>query len=352
MRRVTYNYGKDLPIDLQLNLWQKLIFNRDIKLNELTTNPLRNDKTASCCLFEDLRGCVSLLDYGISAHLKVNNNDRLSLYEAIVIKYKKNADDVIHDYITLNKIDSKKVEENTVKSRDSKTYLYFQKYIDEDGNILYTEEASQYYSTYGISIEDLIKTNVYSVNSYFISKIEDGERLTTTVKPYPELCMAMELQNSKLKIYYPKRESRKWYSNTTMSNYWYIKGSEKLVLCTSHKDMLVVHNLTGASVYSSMNETVSYSKEQKELINSYEHIYTLGDGDNAGKKYNERNIELFKAVTIEIGDYNGIINSYGKNCKDIAEIYRLNKQLCKNILYDGICGDGKSVERSNNITST
>lgn len=349
MRRVTYNYGKDLSIDLQLKLWQKLIFNRDIKLNELTTNPLREDRTASCCLFEDLRGSVSLLDYGISAHLKVNNNDRLSLYEAIVIKYKKNADDIIHNYITLNNIENK-TENNITKSRDSKTYLYFQKYIDEDGDVLYTEEASKYYDTYGISIEDLIKTNVYSVKSYFISKIEEGERVTTTVKPYPELCMAMELQNSKLKIYYPKRENRKWYSNTTMSNYWFIKGSEKLILCTSHKDMLVVHNLTGASVYSSMNETVSYSKEQKELISSYDFIYSLGDGDNAGKKYNDRNVELFGAIVIDISDYNGIINSYGKNCKDIAEIYRLDKKLCKDILYDGICGNDKSGEGSKIVT--
>lgn len=349
MRRVTYDYGKSLSLNLQLKLWQELIFNRDIKLNELTTNPLRDDKTASCCLFEDRRGLISLLDYGISAHLKVNNNDRLSLYEAIVIKYKRSADEVIHNYITLNKIENK-IEDNIVKSRDSKTYLYFQKYKDENGNVLYTEEASRYYSTYGITIEDLLKTGVYSVQSYFISKIEDGERTTTTVKPYPELCLAMELQNSRMKIYYPKRENRKWYSNTTMSNYWFIKGSDKLVLCTSHKDMLVVHKLTGASVYSGMNETVSYSKEQKELINSYKHIYTLGDGDNAGKKFNERNIELFDANVIEISDYNGIINKEGKNCKDIAEIYRLDRKLCKDILYDGLCGDDKSGEGSKTLT--
>jgi len=210
-----------------------------------------------------------------------------------------------------------------------------------DGKIVYTKDSLKYYNSYGISKEMLYNDKIFCVSNYTFSRVIKGERENSVVKPFPEICMVLELQNQRAKIYYPLRKEFKWFSNTTISNYWYNHKDNKdiIILCTSHKDGRVVYNTLGCGTFAPISETCSYTKEQIELIKSYNKIFTLGDGDLAGEKFNKSNIEIFGAIPINIQEYNCYTNSYGKKTKDISEIYRLDKELCFNILSNGISMD-------------
>lgn len=335
MRHINYDWGRRLSSLAQLEMW-KDIFGHDVGLNIPVTNPLRKDKVAGCFLFE-LRNEVVLSDYNAKNYFSEIIGDYITLYQAIKIKYKFSQEQI---YIWMNKFnkfipDSK--SEIIVNKIDNKTYLSFE-ILKKNNKISYTKKALDYYKTYGISIKDLYNSGAFCVSRYVISKIIGQKREAKVIYPLNELCIGFRLQNNRNKIYYPNRKEFKWVSNTTISNYWFISGNDNLVLTSSHKDALVINKLSGASVLAGMSESVRYTIEQVELIKSYSSIYSLGDGDLAGKAFNERNKELFDSKEIDIEEYASFTNKYGKVCKDISEIYRLDKELAREILCNTMLG--------------
>jgi len=303
MRKINYDFGKCFNEEQQLDLWGKLVYKSKVNFGKKYINVLREDKNPGC-FFTIYNGLVCLVDF-------CHNPKTITLYSALKELYpEENFNTLIEENINKELISRKSYEK--IKSE-----LYF----DKLPNL--TDRCRKYYNTYGIN--SLEKVNGYSVFKFFCNRYIDI---------YPEICVGFELQNNRNKIYFPLREENKWFSNTNENNYWFIEGNDSLYISTSHKDILVIHNLTGASVFSPMSETMKYTDHQIKLISKYDKIYVVGDGDKEGQKFNNYNKELINAVPIDITEYSDITNKYGKKCKDISEIYRLDRELCRNILIE------------------
>lgn len=301
MRKINdVNYSKES----QLKLWRELIFNMDINLYEKVTNPLRTDSKPGCWLYESTNGNIVLADFGYK---------HISLIEAIKTKF--------GDLKILSNYKLDKKEDMPESKIDKTTYIDFEILMD-DGKYAYTKDALKYYKTYGITLSQLRKDRTYCIERYNISKYYSGERVTLQTITYPEVCMGFVYDSGNKKIYFPNRKENKWLSTTKSSDFDLIKGNNKIILCSSKKDARVAHNLTKCTTFAGVSESFKYTKEQIELISSYEEIYSLGDADAAGNKFNLNNENIFNATTIDITKYSSIINKYGKKCKDIAEIYR------------------------------
>lgn len=302
MRTINYNFGSTLNIEQQLDLWGKLVYHHKVYFGRKYINTLREDKNPGC-VFTVFKDMVCLVDFNYEPKT-------ITLYHTLRQLYPEtNFNLLIAENINKELVDKK----NRVKT--SETTLYFEKLKE------LTKDCLNYYNTYGIN--DLSKVNGYSVYKYYCNKFYDV---------FPEVCIGFELQNNKSKLYYPFRKENKWISTANESNYWFIEGNEKLYISTSHKDILVIHNLTGASVFSPMNETVKYTDHQLKLLSKFEEIYVVGDGDKQGQKFNVYNENTLNAKIIDLTPWSETENKYGKKCKDISEIYRLDKELCKMIL--------------------
>ena len=336
MRTVSYEFGRSLPIEVQLLLWRYFIFGYEVNLGDRVTNPLRPDKHPNCWLHINGENKIELNDFGLRDHIKSYSENGISLYDSIKWKYNLNSynsvDKLIHEYLLEENIEFTLVKSPSIEV--NKTKLSYNKLRVKD-KIAYSKNVVEYYETYGITCADLYNSKVFCVESFSLSKIDKGEQKSFTIKPFPEVCVALELQDNRVKIYFPLRKENKWYGNATSSNYWLNtnnKNKEVLVICTSHKDALVVHNITGYDTYAPISETNNYSEEQIQIITSYPRVFTLGDGDFAGDKFNKRNNQLFNAIIVDIKQYSAYENKYGKSTKDISEIYRHDKELCYSIL--------------------
>ncbi len=320
MRRLDLNFGRDLSIENQLYIWSKLILEEPAIIGKMYCNPCRIDNNPTCPL-SVYKGSVCLVDFsGVS-------NKSLFMYEAICQICELETYDEFYSLVIKTLEDGEKdIECNTSSEYTvERKSMAVQPTRNQKGNIVYGRNIIDYYSTYGISVEDLYKSKAYPVWYYTIE-----DRIYEVQK---DLCVVLKLQDA-FKIYYPLRSENKWFSNTTKDNYWYFKGTDTLVITTSHKDALVVHINTGYSVYAPVSEKVHYTTEQLNLIRSHKRIISLGDGDSAGESFNEYNRSIFKCEVIDISLYSDNINSFGKKTKDISEIYRYDKQLCLNLLND------------------
>jgi len=339
LRTLSFDFGNNLSTDIQLVLWQELVFGCQIRLNEPTINPLRQDSNPGCWL-NIYNNNVWLVDFNMKNLTKFNS---ISLFEAIKIKYSLDSYDkvnnIVHNFITDNKIPvngkSNRLDSDV---KDRKTYLSYL-VMKFDSKVAYTKSTLEYYKTYGISKENLYRDKVFCVSKYYFSKVINNQRENIVINPSPEVCVALALQNNRCKIYYPLREEKKWFSNTTLSNFWYIKGNDDLIICTSLKDAQVAHRLSNCSVFAPISETVHYTKEQTELIKSHSRMFSLGDGDRAGIEFNRKNKEIFGTTTLDILEYSDYTNQFKKRTKDISEIYRLDNKLCYDIISDGIQRD-------------
>jgi len=100
MRTVSYEFGSSLPISVQLILWSQLIFNYEVRINEMVTNPLRRDNTPNCWLHITKFNRVELNDFNLSNHIKSYSKFGLSLYDAIKLKYNLDSYNAVEKFIT------------------------------------------------------------------------------------------------------------------------------------------------------------------------------------------------------------------------------------------------------------
>jgi 5S rRNA maturation endonuclease (ribonuclease M5) len=277
---------------------------------------LRPDKHPSCNLQINNSGVVKFLDY---SDIDCKKTFGIDLFKVLNILYG-------YDYSKSCELIYKYIQGKTIFLSDNspkikKSFIAFDYYI-KNGNPAYTKECKDYYKSYGISIKNLVLDEVYFLKTLYYRN---------TILYPKELAIGFDLQNERKKIYFPFGEN-KWYSNTTSGNYWLIKGSNDLIITTSHKDARVAHNLTNKTVFAPMSESSHINISIIEMLKQYDNILVLGDGDRAGQEFNQRMINTFNCKSIDITNYSDIDNDYGKKCKDISEIYRLDKQLAFDIL--------------------
>lgn len=316
MRKVDYNFLIGVPIELQLQLWSDLVFKKRVLLGESLLSPLRPDNNPSCKLQVNNQGVVRFLDY---SDINCKKTFGIDLFQVLNILYNYNYSEscqLIYSYINGKTIF---LSDNSPKIK--KSFIAFD-YYTYGGSPAYTKECQEYYKSYGISIRNLVQDRVYCLKTiYYKNSIL-----------YPkELAIGFELQNERKKIYFPFGKN-KWYSNTTNGNFWLVEGNEDLIITTSHKDARVAHNLTKKTTFSPMSEAIHLNVSTIEMLKQYKNITVLGDGDATGQVFNRNMQEIFNCKIINISDYADIDNDYGKKCKDISEIYRLDKNLAYSIL--------------------
>lgn len=293
-------FKRQIPLEEQLSLWAEFVFKQSVTIGKAVNSPIREDNNPSCML------------------VRPNNGDKILLYDFVYNKYYslekvfKILNLSLNDSLTLvATLDKPKI-------KYKKSNKGFNLVIEE-----LTEEAKNYFKEYGINELLLNRAGVSSIKIWTYNDYSYAANDLAVVYTYP---------SGKFKMYRPYNKDYKWISTTSKSDYNYIEGDNIVVICTSLKDAMVVFSLTGHSVFSPVSESCSYTEEQILLIKSHELVFTLGDADAAGKRFNEKNVSLFDSIIIEIGSFTNIVNSYGKKCKDIAEIFRFNNKLCKQIL--------------------
>lgn len=137
----------------------------------------------------------------------------------------------------------------------------------------------EYWEAYGITEQDLIKENIYSVLSFTL----DGKEM---YKKPMELCFGYKFDKG-WKIYFPERTDFKWFSsvpNTEIEGWGNVKHFRRLIITKSRKDRMVLSKLYD-NVVNGQNESGSLlSNEYHHLFEHFKEVWVFFDSDDPGVK--------------------------------------------------------------------
>lgn len=298
----------------QLQVWQDIL--GLIRVGQLVSNPFRFDKNPGCFLSE-YNGVILFRDFAYPeysytcvhavAHvLKLN-----SLHTAasvIIGKYIYGLD------INISLNGSAYISDNFTKKTKTKSNILYEPYRDENGNPCFIERDKLYWEQRGVTSNQLLRHNVFSVKRYFVN----GSLF------YPKSNCYVYVMGDRVKIYNPFDKDNKWYSTTTKNDIWCSNEfplSNYCIITKSLKDLMVLENIIDCDIYAFQNEGVI--PELNFFINHYDIVYILYDNDTPGKIAATRLNNL-------LPNSQKIFISSDSNCKDADEYYL---KYGKNALY-------------------
>ena len=145
-----------------------------------------------------------------------------------------------------------------------------------------------YWEQYGVTHQDLIDENIYSVSRFWM----DGKEF----RAFYELCFGYRFEDG-WKIYFPERTDFKWFSsipNNVIEGWSNVQDFDYLIITKSRKDRLVLSKLS-KNVVNAQNESRSLlTKEHQEMFKSFKKIYVFFDADEPG-------VKACKKITTEMG---------------------------------------------------
>jgi len=269
---------KELTYDLILQeISDYEIFNYYVgkyTVNGLMHSPLRSDKNPSFSIRRNRRGGLSFVDYAddscrgniitfVMRKFGLNYNDALEKVDKdlnLGIRYPKKTGYVLPKAVIPDELPTKK--EITIIPKP------------------FSKEDLQYWSEYGITLEDLKAEKIYSVDKYFVN----GEE---RYRGKDELCFSYVFEEGK-KIYFPLRpKGEKWRSSipNTLVDYGKLGDKyDRIVICKSKKDKMVLQKLV-RNVVSVQNESlIAFTPEFLETLSKYKRVIICYDNDSSGVK--------------------------------------------------------------------
>lgn len=146
----------------------------------------------------------------------------------------------------------------------------------------------EYWQQYGITEQDLIKEEIYSIDYYIM-----GDK---TFWVGNELCFGYKFDEG-WKIYYPERTEWKWWSsvpNDVIEGWGNVVDFDFLIITKSRKDRMVLSKIT-KNVINAQNESRSLLTEtHKNLFRYFKKVYIFFDADEPG-------VRACKKITDEMG---------------------------------------------------
>lgn len=263
---------EDLP---QLEVFQYLI-GKYIDVGVYFTNPTRVDKNPGCKLLWN--GSVLLMFDGrrkpftcITLAVKISG---LKYYEISNILYRKF---VLKQDIFLESLYAKVDDKRRFRVNSNTKITHTEK--------KWSSKAKTFWRQRDITSKMLKEDNVVEVESYRI--INDNWNNSY----YPvDLCFGYKFED-RIKLYFPNREKGKKFTSTLKKTDYHIwNGNSTIVLSKAYKDGRLIHNITGATVYSTQSECVP------EGMNFIDYVFF--DNDTTGIEMAKKVSDLYMCTEI------------------------------------------------------
>ena len=176
---------------------------------------------------------------------------------------------------------------------------------------------TEYWGSYGISLEWLKYAEVYPISHKII--IKDGNRYVFGADKYAYAYVEHKENKVTLKIYQPFNKIYKWcnkHDRSVISLWTKVpEYGDRICICSSMKDALCLWANTDIPSISIQGEGYSISNTAvNELRRRYKHIYILLDNDEPGLKDS-------KKLEEETGFTNIILPKFDGG-KDISDLYK------------------------------
>jgi 5S rRNA maturation endonuclease (ribonuclease M5) len=179
----------------------------------------------------------------------------------------------------------------------------------------WTKEYIDYWTQYGVGIEELKKEEIYPLKEFFVNRRKEYME--------PNEIGFVYRYTEGYKIYFPDRtkEKGKWKSNITtriVENMAALKEAKKVLITKSKKDRLVLQKyLHDTAVLNVQNESRSCFTEEFVSALRDKEVWINYDSDEPG-------VKACKAITEEFGyNYINIPKQY-LPVKDFADLYRVH----------------------------
>lgn len=288
-----------------------------------------NDTKPSCRIVVSSTGSLYYNDWG--------NGDYFKAFDYVMYKYSCSLHEVCN--IIANDFGLKKVQLNMnprlLVANDlenekpvfikSKTII---KIIKKPLNLV----DFNYWGSYGISLETLIKFNIFSCSHVFVEK-NGNHWVIESTKTNP--IYAYEF-NGLYKIYRPLgKKEEKWLTNAgsdILQGYNQLpEFGDLLIITKSLKDVLCLHEMNYSSTALQAETNILPEEIYNNLKSRFKRIISLYDNDITGQIGAQKLLDNYNIFSIFIPK--------NSNCKDISDYVNYNnlnlgKQLIKQLIRD------------------
>lgn len=321
MKYIHYNRTELLNLIDQIKVWHSIVGH--CHLEEFILNPLRVDNHRGSCSLVEYNGKIVLQDW---ASRQYSGQDCIAAY--CLLNPQFSWEQVCYNLIEIsskgNNVSPYILPGLVVKPK-SKTLELIPIYRD------WEKRDREFWQLRGISKSQLERptTLVRPIEGYLQIK-EDRK----SEQHFAELAYCYHC-NNKVKFYFPERKGFRFLGNQERNDCWLLKRDlNNLIICKSHKDMLVWENFTDYSLTHIQGEVYGHPDGHKilEYEIGFKNIFICMDNDIAGKKGAQLLYEKFIYTSPTILNISPELN-----CKDIDEIickYRYNTtfEVIKNML--------------------
>lgn len=320
-----YNFNKLLTIENVLNkVSEYQIFKYyvpTLAVGKSNYSPFRNESNPSFTVFKSNKGNLMFNDFSISESGDWIKMIKILFNVSTIIEVLKivNNDLNLGLYGGNNHNNKKVIIPNDIYIPDRKQTIIKVKYRD------WNKDDYEFWSKYGITISQLIKSKTYPISHYWINNSQTilADKLSYVYHFYEYNGIDL------MKIYQPYSKVWKW---TTNLNGLVIDGikelsdnTELLIITKSRKDRLVLNNLDYDAISVNSESSFIPKEEFYKLNNIYKQIILFYDNDTAGVRNSEE-------ISIKY-DINDISIPISWNVKDISDFVKeYNLKLAKEVL--------------------
>lgn len=192
----------------------------------------------------------------------------------------------------------------------------------------WTADDVNYWGKYGVTVDMLVKYNVYPISHYFIDKSYDAVLSFKADKLAYSLDFYWCDNVFRRKIYQPYSKN-KWYSNINNTVVQGIKAlpryGEKLIITKSLKDVICFSEVLNIPSIATNSESSFIPIEVFEKLQKrFSAIYICFDNDNTGEKFSSIYAEQYNLKRINIPKIARV--------KDISDLLEINKTRVNEVL--------------------
>ncbi len=325
---IKFDFKKVRPVDLNLDyiykrLTQKQILEHflddTIEFKKFILSPLRKENNPSFSFKLTPKNDIIWTDWGTG-----ETGDTIKFIEKLYGCNHQKALEIIYDKLLNEKNELYIISDNSLRSSqvsDSENYRRTTRrssIIIKDQ--LFTAADKSYWNSYNISLQTLVKYDVYSVKYLWY----EGNLIKTYSSNNPIYAYKFTYDgNTTYKIYMPfEAKSKKWLSNTTkrdIQGYSQLPEKDTLLIITkSLKDVMVLNEL-GYSAIAPQAESINVEEKFiDKLYNRFDNIIVFYDNDITGmyqakklkKQHNLPNIQIPKEI-YNVKDISDFCKKYG-----------------------------------------
>ena len=266
----------------------KLVFGYKPVEYEYVTSPFREDTRPGCWFSRDYdTGKLRFVDFGNSEIINGVNMINIDCFDAVMIYYDLpnfyKALEFIYDKLIVNKNLSEINKPKKIK-RVTKGNV-----IIEADTRPFNKIDARFWSSYGISSDNLIEDKVFAIKRFYLYNTRRGD----IVKRVGNLSYIFtDFDNGKKKIYMPLKKQKRFITNLTANDIGGIKQipnhGKLLVISKSYKDYRVLKNHNVTNIWFQNEGMIPSNKILINLAMRFDNIIIFFDNDEPGIKASKK----------------------------------------------------------------